>query len=91
MPAKLDNKENVLSLYGVAFIDAMEETGFFRLEEMAVRLQSINDSLLTQFVITSYSIHYTKLYDSWRYKLQGMPLSPPGSHGHREGSIDVTH
>jgi RsiW-degrading membrane proteinase PrsW (M82 family) len=49
MPAKLDNNESVLSLYGVAFIDTMRETGFFRLEEMAVRLQAINDSLLTQF------------------------------------------
>jgi RsiW-degrading membrane proteinase PrsW (M82 family) len=49
MPVKLSDGRIVNSVYGSAFLGKDGRLGFYRVDEIAGRLQVINDTLLTQF------------------------------------------
>jgi len=49
VPARFNDGRTVMSVYGSAFFGHSGSTGFFRVEEVAGRLQSINDELLDRF------------------------------------------
>ena len=50
----------VAAAAGLATLDVYQDEGIF---EQAAALEKPFEDLLHSFVITSYSIHYTKLYD----------------------------
>jgi len=49
IPARLDNSRILPSVYGAAFIDETWKLGFFRVDDIAERLQAINNALLKRF------------------------------------------
>jgi len=49
MPARLNDGRTVNSVYGTAFLGESGRLGFYRMEDMAGRIQDINDALLHRF------------------------------------------
>lgn len=49
VPARFSDGRTVMSVYGTAFFGSHGDNGFFRVSEVAEKLQAINDEIITRF------------------------------------------